>query len=79
MRRRNGILIAIPGTHKQQTNLVAKKPTEYGQYNVFVTMFKREGGHNVWTMVPKAHPDFKKLIQAGYKVTETWDKRGEVK
>ena len=78
MRRKNGILIDIPSTRKLETNSVIKKP-EYGQYNVFVTMFKREDGHNVWTMVPKAHPDFKKLIQAGYKVTETWDKRGEVK
>ena len=61
MRQRNGIPIDIPGARKQVPKVKVRKPTEYHQYNVFVTMFKRVEGHNVWTMVPLMHPDYKKL------------------
>lgn len=75
MRQRNGIPIDIPGARKQVSKVKVRKPTEYHQYNVFVTMFKRVEGHNVWTMVPLMHPDFKELKAAGYRITEQWDKR----
>lgn len=75
MRQRNGIPIDIPGARKQVPKVKVRKPTEYHQYNVFVTMFKRVEGHNVWTMVPLMHPDYKKLKEDGYRITEQWDKR----
>ena len=75
MRQRNGIPIDIPGARKPVPKVKVRKPTEYHQYNVYVTMFKREDGHNIWTIVPMAHPDFKELKAAGYRITEKWDKR----
>lgn len=75
MRQRNGIPIDIPGACKQIPKVKVQKPTEYRQYNVYVTMFKFEDGHNIWTIVPMAHPDFKELKKAGYRITEKWDKR----
>lgn len=75
MRRRNGIPIDIPGARKQVIKAKAQKIPEYNQYNVYVTMFKRVDGQNVWTMVPLMHPDFKALKKEGYRITEKWDKR----
>lgn len=75
MRRRNGIQIDIPSARKTVPKVKVQKPNEYNQYNVYVTMFKREGDQNIWTMVPFMHPDFKKLRKEGYRITEKWDKR----
>ena len=75
MRRRNGIPIDIPSARKSVPKVKVQKPSEYNQYNVYVTMFKREGDQNVWTMVPLMHPDFKALKKEGYRITEKWDKR----
>ena len=75
MRQRNGIPIDIPGARKSVPKVKVRKSTEYSKYNVYVTMFKREDGHNIWTIVPMAHPDFKELKAAGYRITEKWDKR----
>lgn len=75
MRQRNGIPIDIPGSRKLVPKVKTQKPVEYSQYNVYVTMFKQVDGHDVWTMVPLAHPDFKELKAAGYRITEKWDKR----
>lgn len=75
MRQRNGIPIDIPGARKPVPKVKVRKPTEYSKYNVYVTMFKREDGHNIWTIVPMAHPDFKELKAAGYRIAEKWDKR----
>lgn len=75
MKRRNGIPIDIPSARKQAQKVKTQKPSEYNQYNVYVTMFKRVDGQNVWTIVPIAHPDFKKLRKEGYRITEKWDKR----
>lgn len=74
-RRRNGIPIDIRSARKPIPKVNMQKPTEYSQYNVYVTMFKREDGHNVWTMVPLLHPDYKKLKKDGYRVVEKWEKR----
>jgi len=75
MRRRNGIPIDIPGARKSVPKVNVQKVNEYNQYNVYVTMHKREDGQNIWTMVPLMHPDYKKLRQEGYRITEKWDKR----
>lgn len=75
LRRRNGIPIDIPSSRKLVPKVNVQKRTEYSQYNVHVTMFKREDGHNVWTMVPLLHPDYKKLKKDGYRVVEKWEKR----
>ncbi|WP_342441775.1 hypothetical protein MHB65_22280 [Lysinibacillus sp. FSL K6-0075] len=75
MRRRNGIPIDIPSARKSVPKVKVQKPSEYNQYNVYVTMFKFEDGQKVWTIVPLAHPDFKELKKAGYRITEKWDKR----
>ncbi|MFF2179387.1 hypothetical protein ACFVT8_23490 [Lysinibacillus sp. NPDC058147] len=75
MRKRNGIPIDIPSARKQVQKVKTQKPGEYNQYNVYVTMFKREDGQNIWTIVPMAHPDFKKLRKEGYRITEKWDNR----
>jgi len=75
MRRRNGIPIDIPSECKRTPKVNTQKPAEYNQYNVYVTMFKREDGQNVWTMVPLMHQDYKKLRKEGYRITEKWDKR----
>lgn len=74
MRRRNGIPIDVPGARKSP-KVKTQKPVEYNQYNLYVTMFKREGDQNIWTMVPFMHPDYKKLRKEGYRITEKWDKR----
>lgn len=74
-RRRNGIPIDIPSARKSIPKVNVQKQTEYGQYKVFVTMFKHEDGHNIWTMVPLLHPDYKKLKKEGYRVIEKWEKR----
>ncbi|MFJ6210570.1 hypothetical protein [Lysinibacillus sp. NPDC092081] len=75
MRKRNGIPIDIPGARNQAPMVKTKKPSEYNQYNVYVTMYKCDGGQKIWTMVPLMHPDFKELKKAGYRITEKWDKR----
>ncbi|WBF54883.1 hypothetical protein HXV90_02940 [Lysinibacillus sp. JK80] len=75
MRRRNGIPIDIPSERIRAPKVKTQKPAEYHHYNVYVTMFKRVDGHNVWTMVPFMHPDYKKLRKEGYRITEKWDKR----
>lgn len=75
MRSRNGIPIDVPGARKQVQKVKTHKPVEYNQYNVYVTMFKREGSQNIWTIVPLMHPDYKKLRKDGYRITEKWDKR----
>ncbi len=75
MRRRNGIPIDIPSARKQAPKVKTQKPAEYNHYNVYVTMFKREGNQNIWTMVPFMHPDYKKLRKEGYQITEKWNKR----
>ncbi|MFJ7838819.1 hypothetical protein ACIQXG_05025 [Lysinibacillus sphaericus] len=74
MRRRNGFPIDIPSARKPVQKVNVQKPTEYSHYNVYVTIFKREDGHNVWTMVPLLHPDYKKLKEDGYRVIEKWEK-----
>lgn len=75
MRRRNGIPIDIPDARKTVPKVKVQKPSEYNQYNVYVTMFKHKNGQNIWTIVPMAHPDFKALKKEGYRITEKWDKR----
>ena len=75
MRKRNGIPIDIPSARKQVQKVKTQKPAEYNQYNVYVTMFKRVEGQNIWTMVPLMHPDYKKLRKDGYRITEKWNKR----
>lgn len=75
-RRRNGIPIDIRSARKPIPKVNMQKPTEYSQCNVYVTMFKLEDGHNVWTMVPLLHPDYKKLKKDGYRVIEKWEKSG---
>ncbi|MGE7114750.1 hypothetical protein [Lysinibacillus sp. NPDC047702] len=75
MKQRNGIPIDIPSARKSVPKVKVQKPTEYNQYNIYVTMHKREDGKNIWTMVPLMHPDYKKLRKEGYRITEKWDKR----
>lgn len=47
MRQRNGIPIDIPGARKSVPKVKTRKPAEYSQYNVYVTMFKYENGQNI--------------------------------
>ncbi|MCT6815333.1 MAG: hypothetical protein M3043_02885 [Lysinibacillus fusiformis] len=75
MRSHNGIPIDIPAERKRAPKVNTQKPAEYNHYNVYVTMFKREGNQNIWTMVPFMHPDYKKLRKEGYRITDKWDKR----
>ncbi|MGY3186477.1 hypothetical protein [Lysinibacillus sp. TE18511] len=75
MRKRNGIPIDVPSARKQVPKVKTQKPAEYNQYNVYVTMYKCDGGQKIWTMVPLMHPDYQKLRKEGYRITEKWDKR----
>ena len=75
MRERNGIPIDLPHLRKPAPKVKVRKSFEYSKYNVYVTMYKRVDGHDVWTMVPFMHPDYEKLRKEGYRVTEKWDKR----
>lgn len=52
-----------------------RKKTDYECFNTFATLVGTECGCVVYSMIPVAHPDFKKAKAAGMKVIEVWEKQ----
>ncbi|MFP7199716.1 hypothetical protein SFC08_01965 [Lysinibacillus halotolerans] len=75
---KHGIPIDIPGQRKKIPNTNAFKALkDFYRYKDYATLEGLEEGFRVIATAPVAHPEFKKLIDRGYRVIETW-KRSDI-
>ncbi|MBD8026448.1 hypothetical protein H9636_07220 [Ureibacillus sp. Re31] len=75
--RKNGIPIDIPGQHKRVSTNHFKAHKDFYRYKDYATLEGLEEGFRVIATAPVAHPEFKNLLDRGYRVIETW-KRSDI-
>lgn len=75
--RKNGIPIDVPDQRPKVVTKTFKGHEDFYKYKKYATLTGFEDGCKVIATAPIEHPEFKKLLDKGYRVIETW-KRSDI-